>query len=143
MSKLSLALWVCFLAHKDQIDKGGAPYIFHPITVALNCSGENEKIVALLHDVVEDAHFTLKELAYCGFSEEIVEAVDAITKRKGEEYNDYLIRVKANPIARKVKIADLVHNSDLSRLNVVHEVDLVRVKKYQEALEFLEAANGE
>jgi (p)ppGpp synthase/HD superfamily hydrolase len=127
--------------------KSDAPYILHPMEAAVivgtMTDDQNLIAAAALHDVVEDSHFTLKELAYCGFSEEIVEAVDAITKRKEQSYEDYLVQVRANPLARKVKIADLVHNSDLSRLNVVKEEDLKRVKKYQEALIFLEAANGD
>ncbi|BBB32010.1 conserved hypothetical protein [Thermotomaculum hydrothermale] len=124
---------------KDKKDKGGKPYIEHLLTVAEKMESETEKIVALLHDIVEDIEdISFETLKKMGYSEEVISAVEAMTKEKGEEYKDYLKRVKANPIARKVKLADLEHNMDTSRLNKITEKDLKRLEKYKFAKQFLE-----
>ena len=129
---------VCVKAHSGQFDKGGSPYYQHPFAVADMCETEDEKIVAYLHDVVEDTNITLHDLHNFGFSGKIVSAVNAITKRKGEEYRDYLYRVKTNDIARVVKLADLRHNSQLRRLNRdITDEDLKRVQKYQNSINYL------
>ena len=134
-------MWLAIAMHDKQKDKGGAPYILHPIHVAEQMKTEEETIVALLHDVVEDTSVTLSDLQYLGFSDEVVYAVDAITKRDGEKWKDYIDRVKENRIARKVKIADLNHNSDLSRLcrPPTHD-DLLRAERYKKAIIFLQSA---
>ena len=131
------ALTMAYKAHMNQVDKGGAPYILHPVYVALSVQGEDEKIVALLHDIVEDTEVTLEDLRKEGFSERVIEAVDAITHR-GEDYFEYIRRVKKNPLATKVKIADLKHNMDTSRLTEVTEKAIQRVEKYKKALRFLQ-----
>ena len=138
MLMLGKALMLSYTAHKDQVDKGGAPYYLHPIYVALNVSNEDEKIVALLHDVVEDTDITLDDLRREGFSDEIVNAVDAITHRD-ESYEIYIQKVKTNAIATVVKIADIKHNMDISRLNRKNltEKDIKRVEKYKKALDYL------
>lgn len=123
-------------AHKGQIDKGGAEYYLHPFHVAEKCKSIDAKIVALLHDVVEDTDITLADLSKF-FEPVIIEAVDAITKQNGISYDAYLSRVKKNPLAREVKIQDLMHNSDLSRLNEVTEEDLKRVEKYKKSIAYL------
>ena len=125
-------------AHQGQVDQGGHPYILHLIAVSNLVNTVEEKVVALLHDVVEDTPVTLDELRNL-FSQEIVEAVDAMTKREGlEPFLGYLKRAKANPIARKVKIADMMHNSDLTRLPFPpREEDLQREEKYQIAIEWM------
>lgn len=133
---LDRALIICFAAHKDQVDKGGMPYYLHPIHVALNMETEDQKIVALLHDVVEDTNITLDDLRREGFPDHIVDAIDAITKQ-GESYEVYLHKVKNNALARAVKIGDLKHNSDTTRLKKLTEKDIMRVDKYQKALEYL------
>ena len=122
MDMIRKALERAIKAHKGVVDKGGVEYIFHPITVALKCKTDDEKIVALLHDVVEDTEMSFDDLRREGFPEYILEALDAITRRKPQEQSgdkrwDYIRRCKANPIARVVKIADLEHNSDLSRID--------------------------
>jgi (p)ppGpp synthase/HD superfamily hydrolase len=132
------ALTLALCAHAGQFDKAGAPYIEHPLVVAANFFDDDSRyIVSLLHDVVEDTNVTLEALIEYGFPDEIVNAIDAITKRSDESYDEYLSRIKANTIARDVKMADVKHNSDLSRLKIVEAKDYTRVKKYNKALEFL------
>ena len=125
-------------AHQGQVDQGGHPYIHHLIAVSNLVNTVEEKVVALLHDIVEDTPVSLEELKGF-FSDDIVEAVDAMTKREEvEPFLGYLKRAKANPIARKVKIADMIHNSDLSRLPFPpREEDLQREEKYQIAIEWM------
>lgn len=125
-------------AHKGQKDKGGKPYILHPLRVMLCCKKQEEQITAILHDVLEDTNNTKEDLQKAGFSDEIVEAVVCLTKQKNEDYFDYIHRVKQNKIARIVKLADLEDNMDLKRLLTVTEKDKARVQKYQEAKELLE-----
>lgn len=137
MDVVSLAENLAREAHKGQVDKSGEDYIYHPLYVASQMNSEDEKAVALLHDVVEDTFITLADLAKRGFSKEIIEAVDAITKRTGEDYRTYLGRVKTNPIARVVKIADIYHNMNLKRLKKPKEKDFARMEKYKSALAFL------
>ena len=131
------ALRIATEAHKGQTDKAGEPYINHPLTVESMVSEEDEKIVALLHDVVEDSNITLDDLSKEGFSPAIVSAIDAITKRDGEDTAHYTERVRLNPIARRVKIADLTHNSDLSRIPDPQPEDYERVAKYGKQLKAL------
>ena len=132
------ALDVCFEAHKDQKDKTGLPYIYHPIHLAYNVESEYEIITALLHDVVEDTDYTFEDLLEMGFPKEVVEALTYLTHDKDVRYKDYVKNIKNNELARTVKLADLRHNSDLSRLNVVNEEDRERQKKYLEAIQFLQ-----
>lgn len=133
---VELALEIATKAHKGQADKAGRNYIEHPITVASMCSNENEKIVALLHDVIEDSELTLEEIKSYGFDDEVVEALEVITKTKELVYQEYISKVKNNAIARVVKIADMTHNSDLSRLGNIND-DIARFKKYQKAIFYL------
>lgn len=128
---LSKALKVAVKAHSNQVDKGGNPYIYHPAAVANMVESEEEKIVALLHDVVEDSSITLEVIESYGFSDRVLKALKVITKCKGEDYEDYINRVKQDPIACKVKIADLKHNMDLTRIPEPCEEDYVRVEKYK------------
>ena len=134
---LNKAFNIAYTAHAGQTDKAGAPYILHPIRVALHCNTEEEKIVALLHDVVEDTPTTLEDLRKAGFTAEIVDAVKCLTKTKGEEYQGFIQRVATNKIATQVKIRDLKDNMDISRLgNKPHW----KIDTYKEALEFLQKA---
>lgn len=133
---LNKAILLCCKAHDGQFDKGGMPYYLHPFFVALNVKTIEEKIVALLHDVVEDTNVTFEDLEKMGFSSKIVEAIKAITKN-GESYEEYLCKVKENEIAKKVKMEDIKHNMDLSRLSVITDKDLKRVEKYKKALKYL------
>ncbi len=121
-------------AHKGQKDKAGVDYIQHPIYVAEQMETDIEKTVAFLHDVVEDTTVTLSDLRSMGFTEEIVEAVDAITKRTGEAYKEYIRRVVRNPIAKKVKIADMKHNSDISRFQNPTKEDYKRCARYKKRI---------
>jgi len=134
---LDLAYKIACKVHENQLDKGGNPYILHPIAVSEMVDTEDEKIVALLHDTVEDTSITFEELKDYGFSNEIIIAIKAITKIKGESYEDYIDRVKDNPIALKVKIADLKHNMDLRRIPNPSRKDHERVRKYINTLKVL------
>ena len=133
---LASAIKLCYEAHKNQVDKGGSPYYMHPIYVALNMESEEQKIVALLHDVIEDTEITIDDLRKKGFSEKIIKAVDAITK-KGESYEEYLKKVKDNELAKAVKIEDIKNNMDVSRLKEITEKDIARIEKYKKALAYL------
>ena len=124
-------------AHLGQVDKAGEDYIKHPEKVASFVKTGEEKAVAYLHDVIEDTELTLEDLNKYDFSKEVLEAVDIITKKRGEDYQSYLNSVKKNKLARAVKLADLRHNSDLTRLIKVTEKDIKRKEKYQKAIDFL------
>ena len=131
------ALKLCFEAHKDQRDKSGMPYVFHPFHLAEQMETEETTIVALLHDVVEDTDYTIDDLAAMGFSKAVTDAISLMTHADGVEYMDYVRLIKDNPLAKAVKLADLSHNSDLSRLDSVDERALARRDKYQKAIELL------
>ena len=132
------ALQLCFDAHKDQVDKTGLPYIYHPLHLAYNVEGEYEIVVALLHDVIEDTDYTFDDLLSMGYPDEVVEALTYLTHNKDILYEDYVKNIKSNKLARTVKLADLRHNSDLSRLNHVSEKDIERREKYLRAIKYLE-----
>lgn len=134
---LNKAFEIASMAHKNQRDKGGTEYIAHPLAVSEMVGSIDEKIVALLHDVVEDTYVTLEELTAFGFGKDIIEAIDAISKKPGEPLQDYMNRVKNNRLACEVKKADLVHNMDLSRLKKVTQKDIDRNKKYMVEYKFL------
>lgn len=129
------ALILAAKAHTGQVDKGGAPYILHPIRVMLACEGEKEKIVALLHDTLEDTALTAADLRREGFPEEIVQAVLCLTRRQDEDYMAYIARVCENPLAAEVKYADLQDNLDLSRIPNPTEKDFARIRKYEQAIQ--------
>ena len=131
------AMQICFKAHKDQLDKGGLPYVFHPFHLAEQMDTEAEICTALLHDVVEDTGCTLDDLRAEGFTEEIISAVSHMTHEKGTPYLDYVRAMRSDPIARKVKLADLKHNSTLERLDQPAEKDLKRREKYLKAMDIL------
>ena len=133
------ALRLCFDAHGHQVDKSGMPYVFHPFHLAEQMTDEETTVVALLHDVVEDTDYTVADLRDLGFSEQILSAIAAMTHDESVPYMDYVAQIKKNPIARAVKLADLHHNSDLTRLETVTEYDLARAQKYAAAIELLEA----
>lgn len=132
------AMKIAYAAHHGQVDKSGIPYIFHPIHLAEQMQDEYTTCVALLHDVVEDTDVTLEELAKV-FPTEVVEAVRTMTHDKDEPYLDYVRRVKENPIAKAVKLADLRHNSDESRAPNIDEAKRTYFReKYRKAFEILE-----
>ena len=134
------ALKLCFVAHKEQTDKSGLPYVFHPFYLAEQMEDEDTTVTALLHDVVEDTDYTLEDLAAMGFSRNVTEALALLTHDETVPYMEYVKALRNNPIARRVKLADLRHNSDLHRLNAdqIDEKALARVKKYAEAIRLLE-----
>lgn len=139
MSTLEHALVLATRAHAGQVDKGGEPYILHPLRVMLRLRTTEERIAALLHDAVEDTPWTLEDLAREGFSETVLRAVDAVTRRPEEDYEQFVRRAGADPIGRRVKLADLRDNADLSRIPQPSERDLERVAKYERAIAILEA----
>lgn len=132
------ALKLCFEAHKDQVDKSGLPYVFHPFHLAEQMTDELTTIVALLHDVIEDTAYTLDDLRSMGFPVEALNALALLTHDKNVPYMDYVSRIKKNPIAKAVKLADLRHNSDLSRLDTPDNKALERAQKYRNAIALLE-----
>ena len=119
------------------MDKSGCPYVFHPFHLAEQMDDEDSVCVALLHDVVEDTSVTFFDLEKLGFNKNIIEALKLMTHNKDVPYMDYVLKIKNNELAKKVKLADLTHNSDLSRLNVVTEEDIKRVEKYNQAKKLL------
>ena len=118
-SMVDLALSIARKAHEGQLDKAGVDYIEHPIYVASQVDTEEEKAVALLHDVIEDSPVSAEGLLQAGLPETVVTAVQVLTKKKEQDYQTYLETVKKNPLARLVKLSDLKHNSDLSRLSSI------------------------
>lgn len=133
------AMKIAYRAHHGQVDKGGIPYIFHPYHLAEQMTDEYTTCVALLHDVVEDSNVTLEELSKI-FPAEVVEAVALMTHRKDADYLEYVAAIRENPIARAVKLADIAHNSDTTRLEATAD-NLAAQKrlreKYSKALEIL------
>ena len=134
-----MALRLCFQAHRDQLDKGGMPYVFHPFHLAEQMLDEDTTVLALLHDVVEDTPYTLADLARMGFSQKVLEALALMTHDPAMPYMDYVAKIKANPLARTVKLADLRHNSDITRLEHVDARTLARIEKYRQAIQLLES----
>jgi len=137
MSKLEDAIIIAAEAHKGQRDKYGAPYILHPLRVMARVKTEDEMTAAILHDTVEDTEWTFDALRDAGFSEQIVEAVDCLTKRDSEYYDSLIERARRNPLARRVKIADLEDNMDVRRIAEVTAKDTERLAKYRRAWETL------
>ena len=136
--KTKMALKLCFEAHKEQVDKSGMPYVFHPFHLAEQMNTEETTIVALLHDLVEDTDYTIEELVDMGFDKSITDAIALMTHADNVAYMDYVRAIKDNPLAKTVKLADLKHNSDLTRLEIVDEKALSRREKYLKAIAILE-----
>ena len=139
MSTLERAIALAATAHEGQTDKVGAPYVLHALRVMLRVETTDERIAAVLHDVVEDCGWTLDQLRAQGFPEPAIEAVDSVTRRESETYEEFVLRAKANPIGRRVKLADLADNCDLSRLPKITDRDRARLEKYRLATEALQA----
>ncbi len=131
------ALKISFNAHKDQVDKTGIPYVFHPFHLAEQMDDEKSTCVALLHDVVEDTDYTFDDLKNEGFTKEIIDAVKLLTHDPSVPYLDYINMIKENSIARKVKLADLKHNSDLSRLDLSVDKIPPKLELYLQAIKIL------
>lgn len=135
--KTKKALKLCFEAHKNQLDKSGMPYVFHPFHLAEQMNDEATTVTALLHDVVEDTAITFDELEKLCFDNEIIEALKLLTHNDKTPYMDYILKIKSNPIAKVVKLADLIHNSDLSRLDTIDKHSIARNEKYKQAIQLL------
>lgn len=131
------AMKLCFQAHKDQTDKSGIPYVFHPIHLAEQMKDEDTTVVALLHDVVEDTTYTPEDLAAMGFNDRVIAAIRLMTHDENIPYMEYVAKIKENPIAKAVKLADLAHNSDTTRLDTVDAKAAARVEKYTKAIRLL------
>nr|WP_170312345.1 HD domain-containing protein [Paenibacillus sacheonensis] len=131
------AISIALRAHQGQRDKGGSPYILHPLAVMNRVETMEEKIAAVLHDVVEDTDVTLDQLREYGFSDEITEAVHLLTRSDEDSYEEFIEKTCRNRIARAVKRADILENMDLSRIQDPSERDYKRMEKYRQALERL------
>ena len=136
---LERAIEIAVVAHKGQKEKSGAPYILHPFRVMLSLKSDEDRIVGVLHDVVEDTPWTFGQLREEDFSEEVLAALDTVTIRENEDYPDFISRSAGNAIGRRVKIADLRDNMNLSRIPEPTEKDLRRIEKYRQAMTQLEA----
>jgi putative intracellular protease/amidase len=137
MSTLERAIAIAVEAHSGQIDKAGAAYILHPLRVMLRMTTNDERIVAVLHDVVEDSAWDLARLRGEGFSEQIVRAIESVTRRADESYEEFVVRAGSDPVGRRVKVADLEDNADITRLATPTDADRARTEKYRRALEQL------
>ena len=142
MATLERAIAIAAAAHAGQLDKAGQPYILHPLRVMLRVNTEEERIAAVLHDVVEDTSVTLEQLAGEGFAEEVLVAIEALTKNVGESRMDAARRAVKNRIARTVKLADNAENMDLSRIASPTEKDFARLKEYERVRALLLGANA-
>ena len=137
MSTLERAIQIAVEAHAGQVDKAGSPYVLHPLRVMLRMKTNDERIVAVLHDVVEDSRWSLDLLRAEGFSEQVVRAIDSVTRRGGETYKEFVLRAGLDPFGRSVKLADLEDNSDLQRIAAPTEQDRARTERYRRAIEQL------
>ena len=140
---LERAIEIAVNAHKGVTDKGGNPYIVHPLRVMMSLKSDNEKIVGVLHDVVEDAEdWDFERLKEEGFSEEVLDGLRSVTKTSEEEdYNEFVQRALTNEIGRAVKIADIRDNLDVTRIGELRQKDMNRLNKYKNALKVLLGQN--
>lgn len=127
---LEEAIAIAASAHKGQVDKGGSPYILHPLRLMMRMTSPEAQIAAVLHDVVEDTDWTIEQLREEGFSEVVIEAVEALTERAGEDYGHFVDRASSNQIARRIKIADIEDNMNLLRIDELRPKDLARLERY-------------
>ena len=151
MGTLARAIALAAQAHVDQVDKAGQPYILHPLRMMMRLATQMQtlstqmqvdaQIVAVLHDVVEDTPITIEELRDAGFSEQVLAALECVTRRATESYDEFVARSQSNPLARLVKLADLEDNMDLKRIGVLNERDVERLHRYHQAWRRLQAAD--
>lgn len=138
MKLLERAIQIALEIHQEQTDRYGRPYIIHPLTLMMQMDTENEMMAAVLHDVIEDSDMKLEALRDEGFPAEVLEAVRLLTHdAEKNSYEEYVHRLKLNPTARKIKLADLQHNMDIRRMEQVREQDLERLEKYRRAWQTL------
>ena len=142
MSNLARAIEIAASAHLHQTRKNGSPYVLHPLRLMFQCTGEEQQIVAVLHDVVEDSDWTMEQIKQEGFSEEVVTALKLVTHEEGVPYEEYVMKIAENPIARAVKMADLQDNINLLELPELSENSLLRVQKYHRAWNLLQDNNS-
>jgi (p)ppGpp synthase/HD superfamily hydrolase len=133
VTTLDSAILLAAQVHQGQTDKAGKPYIFHPLRVMFRLTTEEEMMAAVLHDVVEDSAVALADLERAGYPPRVIEAVDCLTRRAGETYEAFIERLKPNPLARRVKLADLEDNMDIRRLSQLGEKDFERLQRYHRA----------
>jgi len=138
LSNIDKAIKIALEAHFGQVDKGGKPYILHPLRLMMKFQNETEMIVAVLHDVIEDSDYSIDDLKKTGFPNEVTDALECLTKKNQEKYDDFILRIISNSLAKKIKIEDIKDNLDFTRLTTIGEKDLVRITKYHRALKYLE-----
>jgi len=143
MTLLEKAIEIALRAHTGQKGKDGSPYILHPLRIMTRMGSDEERIAAVLHDVVEDSDITLDDLRTTGFPEDVLTVVKLLTHEEGISYEDYVERLKSHPIARRIKLADLEDNSDIRRLSGIEDRDLERLRKYHRAWQILRPSPGE
>jgi len=143
MSDLENALLIALTAHKNQKDHSGKPYILHPLRILNRMKTKDEMTIALLHDVLEDSKINLKDLIKYGLNKSILEAINLLTRNKKQNYNDYIKKLSKNELARKIKIADLEDNLNLIRIKKLTNKDILRIKKYHWAINYLTRATDE
>lgn len=139
MSTLEKAIEIAARAHAGQKQKNGQPFVLHPLHMMFHVQSAEEQITAVLHDVVEDTGATFEEIERAGFPAAIIEALRLLTRTEGQTYQTYIEQIKANPLARQVKLADLRHNIDVLRIPHLEDKDLERCRKYHRAIRDLEA----
>ncbi len=143
MNLLEKCIALTLEVHAGQVDRYGRPYILHPLHVMMQMETEEEMMAAVLHDVIEDSDKTLDDLRALSLLEAVLEAVALLTHDKANEpYEEYVRRLKGNPIARRIKLADLRHNMDIRRMDQVREADAARLEKYRRAWEILTTDDG-
>ena len=137
MSDLQRAIEISVTAHKRQVRKDGSPYVLHPLRLMMSVNSADEKIVAVLHDVVEDTDITMQQLEDEGFSKQVLAALRLVTHDDGTSYENYITNIKGNPIARAVKLADLRDNTNVFEIPKLSAKDLQRLEKYHRAYKTL------
>jgi len=137
MPTLEDAIQLAVKVHQGQVDKSGQVYILHPLRVMFAVEGETARMVAVLHDVVEDSQYTFDDLREMGYSDEVIDALDCLTRRNDETYIEFVKRASTNQIARQVKLADIEDNMDIRRLQDITDKDHERLKRYRQAWAYL------
>jgi (p)ppGpp synthase/HD superfamily hydrolase len=143
MTLLEKALEIALRAHAGQKQKDGSPYILHPLRVMARVATDEERMAAILHDVIEDSDTTLEDLRQAGFPENVLKTVELLTHESGVSYEDYVERLKPDAMARRIKLADIEDNSDIRRLSGIEEKDLERLRKYHRAWQILRPSADE
>ena len=138
MMTLEQAISIASLAHEGQLDKGGEPYILHPLRVMMKFKDEKQRIVAVLHDVVKDTKVTIQDLLGQGLDSELTDVILTLTRNEDENYDEYINRICYDELAMRIKLADLNDNMDMSRIDILTEKDYQRLAKYRVVRKILE-----